>query len=352
MKFFGPTEELTATTKLIMEEDIDALEKLVDQGFDINKKFQMAKHTTETPLELALCENKYKVLEWLLSHNVELNDKEDPAIVMASSNCNPEIIKLLLEKGADIHAKNRVGKTAMSAALSWKKHENVSFLLKSGYDLHKDGTSLRQAVSSKQKQVVEIFLAHGIDVNFCEPDMVYPYNSTPAHVAAENNDMEMLKLLVEHGADVTVKNRYGVRPYTCAVNNRNTEMQNFIKSLEPEAWHSEEQKLKELKRYKIPEKLMAIIRSENRRLDFPQNTNVKHIIFNSVTELQKVTWKNHIFIDLLREVDNYCNEGFLVWYPKTKRLAFADYEHEVFKELCGIRDFLADPEKQISKIFE
>ena len=45
-------------------------------------------------------------------------------------------------------------------------------------------------------------------------------------------------------------------------------------------------------------------------------------------------------------------EGFLVWYPKNKKLAFADYEHETFTELCTFDEFMANPSAQINKIFE
>ena len=45
-------------------------------------------------------------------------------------------------------------------------------------------------------------------------------------------------------------------------------------------------------------------------------------------------------------------EGFLVWYPKNKKLAFADYEHGTFTELCTFDEFMANPSAQINKIFE
>lgn len=352
MKLFGPTADLSDIAKLIMAEDIDALEKLITQGLDINEKIEITEYVRETPIILSLCKNKYKVLDWLLSKNVELNDKDNPSILMACSNCRPQIVKHLIDKGANVNAKHRIGKTAMSDALYGGNYENVSLLLESGYDMSKDGQSLRQAVSSHQIPAIEIFIKNGVDVNFCKPDMVYPYNSTPVHIAADNNDLDIVKLLVENGADVTVKDSYGERPYNCAVKNKNEEMMTYIKSLEPERWHNEEQKLADLKKYKIPEKLLAIIRSENRRFEFPENDNVKYIVFNSLLELKEVNWNKRKFVDLLSEVDNYWNDGFLVWFPKKKCLAFADYEHEEFKELCNLKDFLANPESQINKIFE
>ena len=63
MKLFGPTAELTDLAQLIMSEDIDALETKLISGFDINAEFNITKYIDETPIILALCENKLKVIQ-------------------------------------------------------------------------------------------------------------------------------------------------------------------------------------------------------------------------------------------------------------------------------------------------
>lgn len=352
MKLFEPTAKLTEIAKLIMTENIDALESKVSNGFDINKKFQITERIAETPITLALCENKRKVIDWLLSKNVHLNDKENPAILMACSNCDVEIVKLLIKKGANVNAKHRIGKTAMNDALYGNNYDVIPTLIDNGYDLKNDGVSLRQAISDQQHKAIKILLDYAIDVNFCKPDTVYPYNPTPVSIAAQNNDLEMVKLLVERGADVTIKDKYGERPYNSAVANGNEEMKIFLKSLEPEQWHNEEQRLVDLKKYKIPEELLKILRNNNRRIELPENEYIKVIEFNSLLDVKEVNWHKHKFLDLLSYSENYDNEGLLVWYPKKKCLAFADYEHEEFKELCSVKEFLENPSKQVDKIFE
>lgn len=352
MKLFDSNTELTELAKLIMSEDIIVLEKLWCNGFDINSKFSIAKGIEETPIILALSENKKKVIDWLLSNNVELNNKEYPAILMACSSCSSKVVKLLIDNGADVNAKHRIGSSAMSDALYGKNYDAVSLLIERGYDIKRDGTSLRQAVSDRQYKAIAIFLNHGVNVNFCKPNMVYPYNPTPVHVAAENNDFKTVKLLVEHGADVTIKDKYGERPYHCAEKNKNEEMIQFIKSLEPKQWHNEEQRLIDLKSYKIPAELLDFLRGDKRRIEIHDNPYSRYIVFNSLLELKEVKWEKRKLIDLIKEVDNYDSEGFLVWYPKNKMLAFADYEHGEFVEICNVKEFLDNPSKQIAKIFE
>lgn len=352
MKLFKANAELTELATLIQSENIDALEIKFSHGLNINAPFEITEHITEPPIILALCENKKKVIDWLLSKKVELNNKDNPAIFIACSNSDAKIVKLLIENGADVNAIHRIGKTAMTNALYDNNYEVIPLLIEHGYDLKNDGSSLRQAVYNRQYKAIKLFLDYGVNVNFCKPDMVFPYNSTPVHIAAQNNDIKTVKLLVEYGADVTIKDKYGERPYNCAVSNNNDEMQAFIKSLEPEQWHNEEQRLTDLKNYKLPSELLDILRSENRRIDLPGNKNVKFIVFSSLINIKEVNWKKYKFLDLLESVHNYGNEGFLVWYPKKKCFAFADYEHEEFKELCSVKDFFENPSKHIEKIFE
>ena len=352
MKLFGAKDKLTELAELIMSEDIEKLENKIDSGLDINAIFNITEYIDELPITLALCENKKKVINWLISKNVNLNNKDNPAILMASANCDSETIKFLIEKGANVNAKHKIGKTALNDALYNNNYDAISVLIENGYNLKNDGVSFRQAVSNKQYKAIKLFLDYGVDVNFCKSDMVYPYNSTPVHIAAQNNDLETLKLLIKKGADVMIKDKYGERPFNCAVDNKNAEMIALIKSLEPEKWHNEEQRLIDLKSYKLPKKLIELLRNKNRKIECTESNELNYIVFNSIIDVKEVKWKKHKFLDLLSEVDNYSSEGFLVWYPKKKCFASADYEHEEFKELCNIKEFFENPSKQIDKIFE
>ena len=96
--------------------------------------------------------------------------------------------------------------------------------------------------------LTEYLLQQGADINFHKPDMVFPYASTPVTEAARENHLELLRYLVSKGADITLADKYGDRPYTLAVQNKNREMAEYLRSLEPEDWHNEQEKLRELKK--------------------------------------------------------------------------------------------------------
>lgn len=351
MKFFSSDDILTDLANAILEEDINSLEYAIKKGFNISQPFIIFRHVQTTPIELALSENKLVVVNWLLSNKVNLNVKGHSPIVIASSNCSQDTIALLLANGANINAKQYTGLTAMEASLYEERNELIPFLIDNGYEIFKDGSSLRQAVSAKNKKAVDIFLGYNVDVNLHAADMVYPYNPTAVAEAVRNEDFETVKLLVDHGADLTIKDNYGERPFNIAVKKQNKQIADFIKSLEPAQWHNEEQKIEELKAYKMPDELLDILRAKQRRIEIKGQDKVKYIEFSSLLEVKEVKWQKHKFLDLLSNVDNYSEEGFLVWYPKKKCLAFADYEHSTFIELSGMKEFLENPAKQIDKIF-
>lgn len=351
MKLFGKDAKLSKVAQIIMDEDIDALEKEFPNKKKINENINITKDIDEPPIILALIENKLNVLEWLISNNADLNIKGNPAIVAAASNCSIEVIKMLIQNGADVNAVDHVGKSAAHSALYSSKYDVITLLLSHGYNLNKDGVILRQAVAERQYPAIDILLEYGIDVNLSKPDMVYPYNSTPVTVAAQNNDIDTVKKLVEHGADVTIKDSYGCRPYTSALENDNIELMEYLKKLEPESWHNEEQRIIDLKSYKISKKLIQFLRYDNRKIEIKNNQHVSFIEFNTIVNCKEVKWKKYKFLDLLAEVDNYSAEGFLVWYPRKKCLASADYEHGEFKELCKWPDFIKDPSRYIDLIF-
>ncbi len=83
-----------------------------------------------------------------------------------------------------------------------------------------------------------------------------------------------------------------------------------------------------------------------------QNNDLDTVKFNRIVDIKEVNWQGHTFLDLLSDVDNYSPEGLLVWYPKKKCLACADYEHGELKELSSVADFLQNPGEQLNKIFE
>ena len=93
------------------------------------------------------------------------------------------------------------------------------------------------------------------------------------------------------GADITISDKYGDRPYTAAVQNKNQEMAAYLKALEPEEWHNEQEKVRQLMSYKLPAKLVEYLKTGPLRLEFPERELVKWAELYPYMDVQEMTWK-------------------------------------------------------------
>ena len=332
----------------IAEGNLPALEAELAKGWDIHKKLLVEETLSETPFEIALYNNQKEVLNFLIDKGLKIT--KDLFINVCEYSNDPALVKRFIECGADVNASTHI--TPLQAAIYGESEEIAFILLENGYRLTPDGTTLRHAAEAGFTRLCEYLISHGFDVNYCEPDMVYPYNALPLQVAASEGNLALVKQLIELGADLTYKDKYGERAYHYALRNKQKAVAEYIKSIEPAQWHDEEERLRTLKAYKLPEGLIALLRATNRRIPLPECKYTSFVEFAPLSDVKEVKWKNKKFLDLLYNADKYSAEGFLVWYPKNKKLAFADYEHETFTELCTFEEFMANPSTQINKIFE
>ena len=149
-----------------------------------------------------------------------------------------------------------------------QRAENIQVLEQAGITVDKFGSeAFRAAVSDGQAELAKLLLEKGADINYHKPDMVFPYASTPVTEAARSNNFSMVRWLVEQGADITLVDKYGDRPYSVAVQNKNQEMADYLKALEPEEWHNEQEKIRQLMPYKLPAKLVEYLKTGPLRLE-------------------------------------------------------------------------------------
>jgi ankyrin repeat protein len=120
------------------------------------------------------------------------------ALTIASSNGYPEIVKLLLDKGADV---NGQGGQYLQAASSMGHIENVNILLEKGADVNSQGgeygNALQAAVIRNHIEIVNILLEKGADVN----SQGGQYGNA-LQAAVNGNHIEIVNILLEKGADV------------------------------------------------------------------------------------------------------------------------------------------------------
>jgi len=203
---------------------------------------------------------------------------------------------------------------------------------------------LEIAVFRNDVPMIRFLLDHGADPDLAEER---PLLLT----AARSNDFPMVRWLVEQGADITITDKYGDRPYTVAVQNKNQEMADYLKALEPEDWHNEQEKAQQLKPYKLPAKLAEYLKTGLLRLDFPEQKWVKWVELYSYMDVQEMIWKRKKLLSLMAQMDNY-SDYLLLWSPRDKKLWYLDIEHEEFHPMAKWEDFIADPGRYLNGMIE
>ncbi|MGR6126237.1 ankyrin repeat domain-containing protein [Paenibacillus sp. SER-28] len=352
LKDVGNFEVLPEIAMHIVQGNISALRQALTEGWDIEQGIVLSKYTTLSPLDITLITEQMEVLKLLVDEGVQLNVKDNPAFLTAVRYGAEEIVRYVVAHGAKLDGKNHVKSGAYEQAYYGNK-SNMLLIHELGLDMKQHaGATLRSAVSKHDLKTVALLLEHGVDINFNAPNMVYPYKATPLTVAARNNDFAMVKYLVQQGADVTLAEKDGERAYTIALSNKNVEMAEYLKSLEPPAFHNLENKRHALKSYKLPKDLIAFLMGDQLRVNLPENDlDIQFVEFFSFIDTVEMKVGRQKLLRLSLNVDNY-SDIILVWNPKQKCLGYHDKEHQEYADVCSFAEFLAQPEDYLEKIIE
>lgn len=142
----------------------------------------------------------------------EPNEERDRALVQAAFDGNLELVKSAVGKGASLEATAPKGRTSMHWAAANGHLEIVEFLHSKGADIDaKDSggmTPLMFAVKGKHADIVAFMLDNDADPNARSIKI----GLTPLTIGAAVGSVEVVRLLLEHGADQAIPERSGDTP--------------------------------------------------------------------------------------------------------------------------------------------
>ena len=187
------------------------------------------------PLQAALYNRHFHVANLLYKHgavvDVQGYDKRTP-LYAASSRGQVDIMRWLLKHGADIDACDSDGFTPLRQAAYDMQLEAVQVLFEHHADINSGDingwTSLYwilagRASAEKFVDMVRLLLELGADPNICTID-----HKTPLHQASSRGLLEAARLLLSHGAKVDEKDGKGRTPFELAASKGHEELMKLL----------------------------------------------------------------------------------------------------------------------------
>ena len=203
-----------------------------ENGINSNNVDIPSKEDGRTLLTRASFEGKLEMIRYIIEDlkaqvNTADNDKITP-IMEAVSTENEEIVNYLLEKGANIHATNKLGADALTMALSGSSEQIVAKLLSLGANPNhkwnkKNFSHLMLASRNGHLMSVKLLLKAGADINAKDTD-----GNIALHYACSEGFKDVVQFLLNRKSNPNTKNLRGLTPKDLAKQNNFTDIVNLF----------------------------------------------------------------------------------------------------------------------------
>ncbi|KAI9760710.1 MAG: hypothetical protein M1840_002218 [Geoglossum simile] len=151
----------------------------------------------------------------------------DTPLMLAARSGDREVVRLLIEKGADIEAEASDGGTVLYETAKRGAVEMVALLLEKSANANAKTnygrTPLLDAAAAGHAVVARLLLGNGADASVKEFE-----GGTSLHLAVKGRHIAMTRLLLEKGADVTAEDNEGHTPLHLALQNGHEVLANLL----------------------------------------------------------------------------------------------------------------------------
>ena len=201
--------ETTALYRAAQEGWFEIVHFLISQGADVNTKNRQG-----DPILFDVIENgDEKIARLLLEYEAKSKSDGITALHIACSYPTRALVRLVLDYGAYIDAKDPSGQTPLYLATVGGFPSIVKLLLEEGARpniiISGRRTALYKSGDNDPSDVVKLLLRYGAD-----PDLGYGrLGETKIYKAAWYNKLELVELLLQFGADVNIRNRKLMESY-------------------------------------------------------------------------------------------------------------------------------------------
>ena len=201
--------------------NLEMLKLLLDGGADINSAGgDRGSGIKGSAIQDAAYRGDMRMVQYLIERGAEIDMYRlglPNALQNAASKGHTALIKVLLSAGAELESDGGHG-TALQSAIAGDQPDIVLLLLEHGANLDLFGevrdwknkplpSPLLHATMEGHVGIVKLLLEHGADVN--APSWYWGSSNLPLHTAAGKGDIETLQMLLKHGANVDAQTEDG-----------------------------------------------------------------------------------------------------------------------------------------------
>jgi ankyrin repeat protein len=206
------------------EKHLKIVKFLIDNGADVN-----AKDWYGTTVLIPVAEwGNLEIVKYLIDNGADVNAKDrsgDTVLMLVAFWGDLEIVRLLIDKGADANAKDVVGETVLMLAAKGGNPEVVKFLVDQGLDVNAETNDGETALMRATDWDYQLYIENKHKRGGCCGE--YEDGQVPA---ALGKHLEIVKYLIDKGADVNAKDKNGQTAVSLASEKNQTEIVQYLKA--------------------------------------------------------------------------------------------------------------------------
>jgi len=188
---------------------------------------------SEGKIERTIRAGNVDELRQILKNGVLVNEpvtsNGETIAMIAAEGSTPDVVQVAIDYGADLHLRDKLGRTALHHAAYYGMTKNIDLLLRNGVSVNSslpyEFTVLMQAALNGKADSVQFLVAHGADVNAQDGSG----NTALIHSVWGNNPLTV-KTLLDAGADPSIRNKDNETALDIANGNKTVDIINLLES--------------------------------------------------------------------------------------------------------------------------